>query len=144
MNKWTGIGNLTRDPELIFTQAGTAKCTFTLALNRPKRRGEDQGADYVRVVTWGKLAEICDRYLHKGSKAGVEGVIRTGSYEGKNGTVYTTDVWANEVEFLTLPAQRAEAQVAPEPNRAVLKAAIEAEIDDMPDSFQAADDDIPF
>lgn len=142
MNKWTGIGNLTRDPELIFTQAGTAKCTFTLALNRPKRRGEDQGADYVRVVTWGKLAEICDRYLHKGSKAGVEGTIRTGSYEGKNGTVYTTDVWANEVEFLTQPAQRTEAR--PDPEKTLQDAKAILMPDDMPDSFQAADDDIPF
>lgn len=103
MNSVILIGNLARDPELSYTpNTQTAVCRFSLAVNRPKKDGEDQGADFIRITVWGKQAENCDRYLSKGRKVAVNGRIQTGSYKDKNGqTVYTTDVVANNVEFLT-------------------------------------------
>ena len=79
-----------------------AICHFTIAVSRPRRNGEDQGADFIRVTVFGKQAENCDRYLNKGSKVAVQGRIQTGSYKNRDGvTVYTTDVVANNVEFLS-------------------------------------------
>jgi len=101
MNQVILIGNLTRDPEMKYTQAGLAITRFTLALNRPKKDGQDQGADFINIVTFGKLAENCANYLAKGRKTAVSGRIQTGSYDDKDGKrVYTTDVIANSVEFL--------------------------------------------
>ena len=74
---------------------------FTLAINRRDKDGNN-AADYVPVVAFGKTAELCMRYLSKGSKAGIEGSIRTGSYTAQDGsTRYTTEVYARSVEFLT-------------------------------------------
>ena len=109
MNKVMLIGNITNEPELSYTQNQNAICKFTLAVNRPKRNGEEQGADFLRVVVWNKLAETCGNYLHKGSKCAIEGTIRTGSYKNHDGaTVYTFDVWAENVEFLAQGARNNE------------------------------------
>ena len=129
MNYVTLIGNLTRDPELSYTPSQTAKCLFTMAVNRPRRNGEDQGADYIRIVVWGKTAENCEKYLAKGRKVAVSGSIRTGSYKDKDGrTVYTTDVWANNVEFLNTQ------QTRPAEQRQM----------DLPPEFAAVEGDVPF
>ena len=102
MNSVILIGRLCADPELSYTpNTQTAVCRFTLAVDRPKRQGEDQGADFIRITVWGKQAENCDRYISKGRQVAVNGRIQTGSYKDRNGqTVYTTDVVANNVEFL--------------------------------------------
>ncbi len=98
MNSVVLIGNLTRDPEVRYTaETQTAVCTFTLAINR----GKDKGADFPKITIFGKQAENCERFLEKGRKVAVQGKINTGSYKNKDGaTVYTTDVIANNVEFL--------------------------------------------
>lgn len=102
MNIATLIGRLCADPELSYTpNTHTAVCRFTLAVDRPRRQGEDQGADFIRITVWGRQAETCDRYLSKGRQVAVHGRIQTGSYKDRNGqTVYTTDVVADRVEFL--------------------------------------------
>lgn len=102
MNSVILIGRLTKDPELSYTpNTQTAVGRFTLAIDRPRRRGEDQGADFIRVTVWGNQAENCGRYLAKGRQAAVHGRIQTGSYKDRSGqTVYTTDVVADNVEFL--------------------------------------------
>lgn len=102
MNNVQLIGNLVRDPELRYTPTGTAIGKFTLALNRPKKDGQDQQADFINITTFGKLAENCANYLAKGRKAAVEGRLNSGSYTNKDGVkVYTVDVIANNVEFLS-------------------------------------------
>ncbi|MDO5047165.1 MAG: single-stranded DNA-binding protein [Anaerococcus sp.] len=110
MNKVMLIGRLTRDPELRYTQSQQPVCTFTLAVDKrlsreTKREMEAQNrptADFPRITVWGKQAENASTYLRKGSQCAVEGRIQTGSYQdsqtGK--TVYTTDVVADNVEFL--------------------------------------------
>ena len=101
MNVVVLIGRLTRDPELRYTQNQDPVCTFTLAVDNPYSRDPNGKADFIRITVFGKQAENCSKYLAKGSQAGVEGRIRTGSYQNKNGdTVYTTDVYANRVQFL--------------------------------------------
>lgn len=102
MNNVVLIGRLTKDPELNYTpNTQTANTRFTIAVDRPKKNGQDQGADFIRIVVWGKQAETCSRYLAKGRQIAVQGRIETGSYKSKEGvTVYTTDVVAERVEFL--------------------------------------------
>ncbi len=99
MNSVILIGRLARDPELTYTpNTQTAICRFTLAVDR---MGRDKGADFIRITVFDKQAENCDRYLAKGRQAAVHGRIQTGSYKDRDGqTVYTTDVIANNVEFL--------------------------------------------
>jgi single-strand DNA-binding protein len=76
-------------------------CRFTIAVDRPRRQGEDAGEDFIRITVWGRQAETCDRYLSKGRQVAVQGRIQTGSYKNREGvTVYTTDVVADRVEFL--------------------------------------------
>lgn len=94
MNKTISMGNLTDDPKITYTQGGKAKAEFTLALNRYK-----DGADFPRFIAWEKKAEILEKWCHKGMKLLVIGHIQTGSYEGKNGKVYTTDIIVDEIEF---------------------------------------------
>ena len=102
MNSVTLIGRLTKDPELRFTQGSNlAVTTFTLAVDRQRKEGEESKADFIRIVVYGKQAENCNKYLAKGRQAAVLGRIQTGSYTKQSGDrVYTTDVIANRVEFL--------------------------------------------
>lgn len=117
MNNVVIIGRLVRDPELRYTQSGTATTQFTLAadrnLSKEKRaEAEAQGqptADFIRIVTWGKTAELCGNYLSKGKMTAIQGRIQTGSYKNKQGqTVYTTDVVAESVKFLEWGEKKTE------------------------------------
>ena len=107
MNSVVIIGNLTRDPELRYSTGAnqTAFCRFTVAVNDRRRNAQTQqwedNTSFIPVVVFGRQAENCDRYLAKGRKVAVQGRIQTGSYTNKEGNkVYTTDVVANNVEFL--------------------------------------------
>lgn len=96
MNSVNLIGRLTKDPEARQGQ-NTTVVNFTLAIDRI---GQDNGADFIRCVAFGKTAEFIDDYFTKGLRVAVSGRIQTGSYENKDGqTVYTTDVIAERVEF---------------------------------------------
>lgn len=103
MNNVVLIGRLAKDPELRYTaQTQMAVATFSIAIDRGKdKNGDDKGADFPRIMVFGKQAENCEKFLSKGSLVGIQGRIQTGSYKNKNGdTVYTTDVVANFVKFL--------------------------------------------
>ena len=102
MNKVILIGRLTRDPDLRYTPNGTAVTTFTLACDRPltKANGEKE-TDFIPIVTWRRLAEICANYLGKGRLVAVQGRIQTRQYENNEGRrVYVTEVVAESVKFL--------------------------------------------
>ena len=108
MNSVILIGNLTRDPELRYSTGASqnAFCRFTVAVNdrsRNSQTGEwEDRPSFLPVVVFGRQAENCDRYLKKGSKVAVSGRLQTGSYVNRDGNkVYTTDVVANNVEFLS-------------------------------------------
>jgi single-strand DNA-binding protein len=101
MNQVVLIGRLTRDPETSYTPSQMAVCRFTLAVDRPRRKDGEQGADFIQITVWDRQAENCNRYLAKGRQVAVQGRIQTGSYTNRDGQkVYTTDVVANNVEFL--------------------------------------------
>lgn len=172
MNSVILIGRLARDPELSYTpNTQTAVCRFTIAVDRPKRNGDAQGdgdyvrsADFIRITVWGRQGEACDRYLAKGRQVAVQGHIATGSYKKNGETVYTTDIVADHVEFLgngnssndSNPeryATREEAEKVQRQAEELLMPKQEQNTqmqmsalanDDLPDSFQEAEDDIPF
>ena len=109
MNNVVLIGNLVRDPELRYTQSGTAFTRFTLAVSRglskdKKAEMEQKGqptADFISITSWGKTAELAANYLSKGRQVAVQGRIQTSSYEGQDGKrIYRTDVVADRVEFI--------------------------------------------
>lgn len=120
MNNVILIGRLVRDPELkSIASSGQANCTFTLAVDKnlskaKKAEMEQQGkptADFPRITVWGKVAENCANYLSKGSQVAVQGSIQTGSYTNKDGSkVYTTDVIASNVEFLSTANRQNQGQ----------------------------------
>ena len=102
MNQLTIIGNLTKKPELRYTQDGTSVCGFTVAVNRKKTRNNpDPGADYFNVNAWRGLGENCAQYLDKGKKVCVIGKVglRVWEKDGKHGA--SLEVTADEVEFLS-------------------------------------------
>lgn len=93
LNKVSLIGNLTRDPELRYTPQGTAVCTFGLATNRQwtLESGEKkEEAEFHRIVSWNKLAELCAQLLSKGRKVYVEGRLQTRSWTGQDEVQRTT------------------------------------------------------
>lgn len=103
MNKVVLMGRLTRDPEIRYSQGEASSCVarYTLAVDRRfKRQGDEQTADFISCVSFGKTAEFIERYLKQGTKIAGCGRIQTGSYTNKDGVkVYTTDVVMEEVEF---------------------------------------------
>lgn len=100
INRVVLVGRLTKDPELRYTPNGVATCRFTIAVNRTFKNEGEQQADFISCVTWRKQAENLANFMKKGNLIGLEGRIQTGSYEGQNGKVYTTDVVADSIQFL--------------------------------------------
>ena len=103
MNKVILMGRLTRDAEVRYSQgdASTAVARFSLAVDRRfKRDGDEQSADFINCVAFGRTGEFFERFGRKGTKFLVEGRIQTGSYTNRDGQkVYTTDVVVENVEF---------------------------------------------
>ncbi|MBT2584193.1 single-stranded DNA-binding protein [Planococcus sp. ISL-109] len=102
INRVVLVGRLTKDPDLRYTPSGAAVARFTLAVNRTFSNAQgEREADFINCTVWRKQAENTANFLKKGSLAGVEGRIQTGSYEGQDGKrVYTTEVVADSVQFL--------------------------------------------
>lgn len=101
MNKVILMGRLTRDPEVRYSQGeqATAVARYTLAVDR-RGRSQENSADFIQCVAFGKAGEFVERYLHKGTKIVLTGRIQTGSYTNKEGQrVYTTDIVAEDQEF---------------------------------------------
>jgi single-strand DNA-binding protein len=101
MNKLMIIGNLVRDPEKRTTTAGVNVTSFTVAVNKPKKDGQDQGADFFRVTAWRGLADICAKYLSKGKKVAVVGSVSLHTYQSNGETKASMEVNADDVEFLS-------------------------------------------
>ncbi len=104
MNKVILMGRLTRDPEVRYSQGETplAIARYTLAVDRRQARNnnDDQTADFINCVAFGRAGEFAEKYFRKGTKIAVSGRIQTGSYTNKDGVrVYTTEVVVEEQEF---------------------------------------------
>ena len=106
MNKVMLMGRLTREPDIRYSQGENAMAIarYTLAVDRRFSRGgnggNDQSADFISCVAFGRSAEFAEKYLHQGTKIVVTGRIQTGSYTNREGQkVYTTDVVVEDQEF---------------------------------------------
>ena len=101
MNKILLIGRLSKDPELRYTQGGTAVASFTLAVNRKfaNQNGERE-ADFINCVAWSKAAEFVANYFKKGQQMALEGRLQVRSYDGNDGNRHwITEVVAEQIEF---------------------------------------------
>jgi len=114
INKVTLIGNLTRDPELRYTESGRPVCSFGLATNRvwTSEEGEKrEQTDFHRIVAWGKLGELCDKYLKKGRHVYLEGHLRSHSYEDKEGVQRAvTEIVLEDMVMLDAKPQEKEVE----------------------------------
>lgn len=103
MNRVTLIGRLVRDPDVRYSQGANgsiAVARYTLAVDRRFKRENEQNADFISCIAFGKLGEFAEKYLHQGVKIAVSGRIQTGSYTNKDGRkICTTDVVVEEQEF---------------------------------------------
>lgn len=153
LNKVFLIGNLTRDPELRYLPNGTAVTSFTIASNRTYtlQSGEKkQEATFMRVVVWGRRAEVCGEYLSKGSLAFVEGRLQSRSWEGQDGQKRNTvEVVADNVQFLGRPKKTGseaapEAGEAQEPLGFVPEVDLPANAGNDKGNGQRDEEDIPF
>ncbi|WP_366924452.1 single-stranded DNA-binding protein [Metallumcola ferriviriculae] len=144
LNKVILIGRLTRDPELRYTQSGVALATFTLAVDRPftSNSGERE-ADFIRVVTWRKLAEVCANNLGKGRLVAVEGRIQVRSYQDQEGqNKIMTEVVGENVRFLDWPKDGQQNQQNQQNQQ---QGPGEQKSNDEPDwGQQVPPDDVPF
>ena len=109
-------GRLTADPEIKYTQNNVPVCSFTIAVERRQKQGEDRQADFINIVAWKNNAEFVSKYFSKGNMIGIEGAIQTRKYQDKDGNNRTAfEVVANNVQFVeskrsegnneTLPSQ---------------------------------------
>jgi len=103
MNKWTGIGRLTRDSEIIYTPSGVAITTFTIAVDRRFKNAQgERETDFITVKAFKQLAELCANYLSKGNLAGVSGELQIRTYNDKDGNKrWVSEIVADEVQFLS-------------------------------------------
>ncbi len=103
MNKVILMGRLTRDPEVRYSQGenATAVARYTLAVDRRfNRNGDENTADFINCVAFGRAGEFAEKYFRKGIKIAITGRIQTGSYTNKDGVkVYTTDIVVEDQEF---------------------------------------------
>lgn len=120
VNKFIGIGNLGRDPEMRFMPNGNAVCNFSIAISeryKDKVSGDmKEITEWVNIVMFGKLAEIAGEYLRKGSKVYVEGKLKTEKYTDKSGVEkYATKVVAEKMDMLSTRTEGAAQAKPPEP-----------------------------
>lgn len=104
VNKVILVGNLGRDPELKHLPSGQGICQFSIATSESytdKGGQKQEKTEWHRIVVWEKLAEVCARYLGKGSKVYVEGKLQTREYEKDGQKHYQTEIVAREVKFLS-------------------------------------------
>ena len=110
MNKLTIIGNLTRDPELRSTAEGISVCSFTVAVNKRKKKGNNDEATFFKVVAWRGLGENCAKFLSKGKKVCAVGEVDLKTYQANDGTTRANmEVTAEDIEFLSGKDQRGDA-----------------------------------
>lgn len=134
-------GRLTADPELKTTPSGVNVTSFSIAVSRRYRSGEETQADFINIVAWRQTAEFITKYFKKGSMIGIEGSIQTRRYvdkDGKNRTVF--EVIANNVQFVEAKRDGAAPVGMPEPPASFSNASANEFTEVTGDS----DDDLPF
>ena len=135
-------GRLTADPELKTTQSGISVTSFSIAVDRRYRVGEERQTDFINVVAWRQQAEFVAKYFKKGNMIGIEGSIQTRKYTDKNGNNRTAfEVVANNVQFVETKRDSAPSAVG---ESAPVASFSNAGANDFADLGDIADDDLPF
>lgn len=130
MNRVSLIGRLTKDPEIRTNEAGTSRCTFDIAINRPGAKEGTQDVDFINCVAWNKQGENLAKYQGKGCLIGVEGEIRKDAFTDNEGNLkYYMYVYANRIEYLS-STKAAEEEPIEETNSV--------------DELELTDEDLPF
>ena len=133
-------GRLTADPELKTTSNGLSVTTFSIAVDRRYRSGEERQTDFINIVAWRQSAEFITKYFKKGSLIGIEGSIQTRRYQDKNGNNRTAfEVVVNNVQFVESKRDSG----APMGDSAPASFS-NADVNDFADLGDATDDDLPF
>lgn len=145
LNKAMIIGRLGQDPDVRYTQSNTAVANLSVATSEryKDKQGEwKENTEWHRVVAWGRLAEICQEYLKKGSQVYIEGPIQTRQWEDKEGqTRYTTEIKALTMTMLDSKGSGSGGGEAPsKPDNAQQ---VSSSVD-LNDNFDDIDDDLPF
>lgn len=141
-NKVILIGRLTRDPELRYTPSGVPVAHFTLAVNRNRSsaKGKQEEVDFIDIVAWQKLAEICQQYLTKGRLVAIDGRLQIRNYEAQDGQKRKAiEVVANDMQILDKPAS---SMTGAKPEEVAVKAAVSVG-EGMP-AEAGLEDDVPF
>ena len=130
-------GRLTADPELKTTPNGISVTTFSIAVDRRYRSGEERQTDFINIVAWRQSAEFITKYFKKGSMIGIEGSIQTRRYQDKNGNNRTAfEVVANNVQFVESKRDGGSDNAAP-------ASFSNADANDFTDFGDTSDDDLP-
>lgn len=130
-------GRLTADPELKTTANGIPVTTFSIAVDRRYRSGEERQTDFINIVAWRQSAEFITKYFKKGNLIGIEGSIQTRRYQDKNGNNRTAfEVVASNVQFVE---SKRDSSASTEP-----ASFSNADVNDFADLGDASDDDLPF
>jgi single-strand DNA-binding protein len=144
VNKVILIGNLGKDPELRYTPGGSAVTNFPIATNerwKDKNGQPQERTEWHNIVLWGRLAEIANEYLKKGSPVYIEGRLQTRSWEDRDGNKrYTTEVVGNQMQML---GREVGAGGGPSAESSEGKLEAEAVPEEIKDT-EEADDDLPF
>ena len=107
LNKVLLIGNVGREPEIHYVKDGVCTANLSLATSTPgytlsSGTKVPERTEWHRVLLWRRMAEITEKYVHKGDKLYIEGELRTRNYTDKKGvTRYVTEIWAEKLELLT-------------------------------------------
>lgn len=135
VNKVILIGNLGKDPEVRYSQAGAAIASFNVATTETWKKqdgSKEELTEWHRIVAFGRLGEICGEYLSKGSKVFIEGRLQTRKWDDKDGnTKYTTEIVAREMKMLSPRGSSGDSSQSPQYN-------------DQPFPEPVMGDDVPF
>jgi single-strand DNA-binding protein len=149
LNKVMLIGRLGQDPEVRYTQSNTAVATLSLATSERYKDGngeQQERTEWHRVVAWGRLAEICQQYLNKGSLIYVEGPLQTRSWEDNQGQKrYTTEIKALQMTMLDSRGGGQQNQTTPmKQQNSSQQSTPMSSSTPIDSSFDTMDDDLPF
>ena len=139
------VGRLTKDPEIRKTQTGLSVVSFTIAANRPKKKDEEQKADFINCIAWRGTADFLGRYAKKGNLVGIEGRIQTRNYESQRWgyygyTVYVTEILCNSVQLLE--SKKSNNDEPMEIERSENNGIYSVDMEDM--SIDLTSEDLPF
>lgn len=138
MNKFIGLGRITKDIEIKYNSNNKAVCQFTLAINRPftNQNGERE-ADFINCVVWDKQAENLVKYCSKGSQIAIEGRLQVRNYDDKEGRkVYITEIVASKVEFIQSLEKKEQVKESPQETTDPFK--------EFGQEYELSNEDLPF